>query len=166
MEDPYRVRGDDDILRLVAAHRIPCRASTTLTDCAILLPISNRLQERLTTDETRSESPSYVIVEKILAVREDLPEDWPVSGTTGYDYTNQANGIFVNPEGARQIQDIYSNYIGRRQDFSDVLYQKKKLVMIYSAGCGNQRLGLDTWRRSWPGARSTAMPANLTAPGR
>ena len=101
----------------------------------------NRLQERLATDETKSESPSYIIVEKILAPGEDLPEDWPVSGTTGYDYTNQANAIFVHPDGARQIEEIYSRFIGRRQDFVDVLYQKKKLVMSTLLGVEMRTLG-------------------------
>lgn len=101
----------------------------------------NRLQERLKTDETKSDQPSYVIVEKILQVGEDLPEDWPVSGTTGYDYTNQANGIFVNPDGVRQIEEIYSNFIGRKQDFADVLYQKKKLVMSTLLGVEMRTLG-------------------------
>ena len=115
--------------------------------------------------------PSYVIVEKILAVREDLPEDWPVSGTTGYDYTNQANGIFVNPEGARQIQDIYSNYIGRRQDFSDVLYQKKKLVMNTLLGVEMRALGrhlaelaaLDRYARELDRARLLEALIEVTA---
>lgn len=101
----------------------------------------NRLQERLTTDETKSEAPAYVIVEKILQVGEDLPGDWPVSGTTGYDYTNLANGIFVNPGGARKIEEIYSNFIGRHQDFADVLYQKKKLVMNTLLGVEMRTLG-------------------------
>jgi (1->4)-alpha-D-glucan 1-alpha-D-glucosylmutase len=100
-----------------------------------------RLQERLANDETRSESPSYVLVEKILAPHEDLTEDWPVSGTTGYDYLNQANEIFVDPEGARQIEQIYSTFIGRKQDFGDILYQKKKLVMNTLLGVEMRTLG-------------------------
>ncbi len=101
----------------------------------------NRLQERVKADETKSDSPSYVIVEKILALHEDLPPDWPVSGTTGYDYTNQANGVFVSPDGAREIEQIYANFIGRRQDFADVLYQKKKLVMNTLLGVEMRTLG-------------------------
>lgn len=101
-----------------------------------------RLQERLATDETRSESPSsYLLVEKILQRDEQLPEDWPVSGTTGYDYVNQANGIFVNPDGARQITQVYSDFIGRKQEFSNVLYQKKKLVMSTLLGVEMRTLG-------------------------
>jgi (1->4)-alpha-D-glucan 1-alpha-D-glucosylmutase len=101
----------------------------------------NRLQERLATDETKSDSPSYLLVEKILAPHEDLPDNWPVSGTTGYDYLNQANGVFVNPEGARELEDIYSTFIGRHQDFSDVLYEKKKLVMNTLLGVEMRTLG-------------------------
>lgn len=100
-----------------------------------------KLQERLANDETRSDSPSYILVEKILAPHEDMPEDWPVSGTTGYDYLNRANRIFVNPQGALQIEEIYSNFIGRRQDYSDVLYQKKKLVMNTLLGVEMRTLG-------------------------
>jgi len=100
-----------------------------------------RLQERLATDETRSESPSYLLVEKILQLAEQLPEDWPVSGTTGYDYVNQANGLFVNPDGARQITQVYSDFIGRKQEFSHVLYHKKKLVMSTLLGVEMRTLG-------------------------
>ncbi len=101
----------------------------------------NRLQERLALDEPRSGTPVYVVVEKILAHHEDLPEDWPVSGTTGYDYVNAANGVFVEPAGAARIEEIYSSFIGRRQDFNDVLYQKKKLVMTTLLGVEMRTLG-------------------------
>ncbi|MGA2103075.1 MAG: malto-oligosyltrehalose synthase, partial [Candidatus Sulfotelmatobacter sp.] len=101
----------------------------------------NRLQERRAQDNNVADSQSYVLVEKILARGEDLSEDWPVSGTTGYDYVNEANGIFVNPVGARRIEEIYSAFVGRRQDFSDILYQKKKLVMNTLLGVEMRTLG-------------------------
>jgi (1->4)-alpha-D-glucan 1-alpha-D-glucosylmutase len=101
----------------------------------------NKLQERLAANDPQADAPSYVLVEKILAPRESLPEDWPVSGTTGYDYLNRANGIFVNPEGAPLLDEIYAYFIGRRQDFADVLYQKKKLVMNTLFGVEMRTLG-------------------------
>jgi (1->4)-alpha-D-glucan 1-alpha-D-glucosylmutase len=101
----------------------------------------NKLQERLSSDETRKETPSYLLVEKILARGESLPEEWPVSGTTGYDYLNEANGFFVEPEGARRIEEIYSTFIGRWQNFADVVYQKKKLVMNTLLGVEMRTLG-------------------------
>jgi (1->4)-alpha-D-glucan 1-alpha-D-glucosylmutase len=101
-----------------------------------------KLQERLASpDAPASSSPSYVLVEKILSRQESLPRDWPVSGTTGYDYLNQANGVFVYPEGAKRIEQIYSAFIGREHKFADVVYQKKKLVMSTLLGVEMRTLG-------------------------
>lgn len=101
-----------------------------------------RLQERLSPKDSAGPPPkAYVLVEKILARGESLASDWPVSGTTGYDYLNQANGVFVHPQGAAQLEQIYSAFIGRHQDFSEVLYQKKKLVMSTLLGVEMRSLG-------------------------
>src|SRR5438477_3415156 len=76
--------------------------------------------------------PVFVVAEKILAGTERLPESWAVRGTTGYDFLNQVNGLFVDP-GARDAMDkIYSRYIGGRIDFDELVYQKKKLI-LYTA---------------------------------
>ena len=89
-----------------------------------------KLQERLSPAESSSDATGvYIIVEKILARQERLPDDWPVSGTTGYDYLNYANGVSVSPEGAVRMAQIYSQFTGARQKFVNVLYEKKKLVM-------------------------------------
>lgn len=101
----------------------------------------NRLQERLATANGQAESSSYILVEKILERSEDLPADWPVSGTTGYDYLNHANGLFVDPTGAQQIEKIYSGFVGRQQSFDEVVYQKKKLVMSTLLGVEMLTLG-------------------------
>jgi (1->4)-alpha-D-glucan 1-alpha-D-glucosylmutase len=37
--------------------------------------------------------PLYVVVEKILGVQEALREDWPVDGTSGYDFLNVLRSI-------------------------------------------------------------------------
>ena len=71
----------------------------------------------------------YVIVEKILSGTEKLPTEWPVQGTTGYEYLNALNRLFVHPAGARQIEQNYFKYLGRKPSYGDVLYEKKKLVM-------------------------------------
>jgi (1->4)-alpha-D-glucan 1-alpha-D-glucosylmutase len=89
-----------------------------------------RLQERAGGSQKKANSNSfYVIVEKILSGAEKLPRDWPVHGTTGYEYLNAVNRLFVHPEGARAIEQIYFRFLGRQLTYEDVLYQKKKLVM-------------------------------------
>jgi (1->4)-alpha-D-glucan 1-alpha-D-glucosylmutase len=100
----------------------------------------NRLQERLA-PATPPGSSAYLLVEKILARGEYLPADWQVCGTTGYDYLNHANGVFVNPEGGIRLKEIYADFIGREQNFVDVLYQKKKLVMNTLLGVEIRSLG-------------------------
>jgi (1->4)-alpha-D-glucan 1-alpha-D-glucosylmutase len=101
----------------------------------------NRLQERLAPANNTGASTGYLLVEKILARGEYLLLDWPACGTTGYDYLNQSNGIFVNPEGGVRVKQIYADFIGRDQNFVDVLYQKKKLVMKTLLGVEMRSLG-------------------------
>ncbi len=86
-------------------------------------------------------STAYILVEKILARGESLPSDWPTSGTTGYDYLNYSNDVFVDPQGANAIENIYTSFTGRDTRFSDVLYQKKKLVMSTLLGVEMRSLG-------------------------
>ncbi len=89
----------------------------------------SKLGERIASTVSSDGGRPYVIVEKILAPHETLPEEWPVAGTTGYDYLNWANGIFVSPAGAKRLAGIYSEFTGGEAKFADILYEKKKLVM-------------------------------------
>lgn len=43
---------------------------------------------------------AWLVVEKILHPGEDLPQSWPVDGTTGYDALREITGIFVDPAAA------------------------------------------------------------------
>lgn len=76
--------------------------------------------------------PFYVVCEKILMKGEQLPERWPVFGTTGYDFLANLNGIFVDTEKAKAFDRIYSRFVGQASDFSEMVYEKKKLVMQVS----------------------------------
>jgi (1->4)-alpha-D-glucan 1-alpha-D-glucosylmutase len=72
--------------------------------------------------------PLYVLVEKILAHYETLP-DWPVAGTTGYDFTNQVLGLFVDPAGERAMTRLYRRIANRGEHFDEVLYASKKRII-------------------------------------
>lgn len=74
----------------------------------------------------------YVVVEKILAGHEHLPESWPVFGTTGYDFVNLVNGLFVYAPAERLLDRIYARTIGRTIDFDELLYERKRLIMRVS----------------------------------
>jgi (1->4)-alpha-D-glucan 1-alpha-D-glucosylmutase len=89
-----------------------------------------RLQGRTTGHQVKENGQGfYVVVEKILSGAEKLPAEWPVQGTTGYEYLNALNRLFVHPKGARAIEQIYFRFLGRKTIFEDVLYRRKKLVI-------------------------------------
>ncbi len=71
----------------------------------------------------------YVVVEKILGERESLPEKWPVSGTTGYDFLNAANAIYIDPDGLSSLERAYARFTGKSEPFARVSYAGNKLVM-------------------------------------
>ena len=71
----------------------------------------------------------YIVVEKILGRNEALPREWPVSGTTGYDFMNAVNGLFIHPEGLQKLEEIYSRRTGNYLPFAEQCYSCNKLVM-------------------------------------
>ncbi|HEX6465134.1 MAG TPA: malto-oligosyltrehalose synthase, partial [Vicinamibacterales bacterium] len=73
--------------------------------------------------------PWFVVAEKILSGRERLPAPWAVHGTTGYNYLNQVNGLFVDPANARRMRRLYAKLTGWTQSFDDLLYDAKRLIM-------------------------------------
>jgi (1->4)-alpha-D-glucan 1-alpha-D-glucosylmutase len=73
--------------------------------------------------------PLFVVVEKILGKEEPLPGTWPVSGTTGYDFLNLLNGLFVQTSNERAMNETYVRFIRRRISFEDLVYESKKLIM-------------------------------------
>lgn len=74
-------------------------------------------------------SKFYVLVEKILVGDETLPKDWPVSGTTGYEFAKSVNGVFVDRKGMKLLDRIYERFTGSRLAFPNVVYQQKKRIM-------------------------------------
>lgn len=73
--------------------------------------------------------PSYVVVEKILSGDEPLPRDWPVEGTTGYDFLNRVNGLFVQSSDAHVFSEIYREFTGKETDFAAVAYRGRKNIL-------------------------------------
>ena len=85
--------------------------------------------QQLNTDPALSGFPYYTVVEKILEPGEYLPEHWPVHGTTGYDFLSMLNGVFIDQDNEKRLADIYARFIRTRVDFSNLVYESKKLIM-------------------------------------
>jgi (1->4)-alpha-D-glucan 1-alpha-D-glucosylmutase len=72
---------------------------------------------------------SYMIVEKILSMEERLPADWPISGTTGYDFTNHVNGLFCRSKNEGKLSDFYARFTGLLIPYGDLVTEKKRLII-------------------------------------
>ncbi|HEV7371309.1 malto-oligosyltrehalose synthase [Arenibaculum sp.] len=73
--------------------------------------------------------PLYLLVEKILARHEHLREDWPVAGTTGYEFMALVNGLFVDPAAEAAMTESYHRFIGRSPEFEDMVVQAKRQIV-------------------------------------
>ncbi len=80
-------------------------------------------------DGSSTERPLFVVVEKILGLDERLPDSWPIEGTTGYEFLNTVNGLFVDSTRERAFSDLYRRITKRAQAYADVVYEAKQLIM-------------------------------------
>ena len=71
----------------------------------------------------------YMVAEKILTGPETLRKDWPVHGTTGYDFANQVTQLLVDSSAETAITRTFHRFIGHSVPFGHLLYAKKLQVM-------------------------------------
>jgi (1->4)-alpha-D-glucan 1-alpha-D-glucosylmutase len=77
----------------------------------------------------------YLIVEKVLTGSETVPNDWMVDGTTGYDFLNAVNALFVDPRAEAAFDRIYRKYAAMAEPFSVVAHRAKHdLLETHFAG--------------------------------
>lgn len=96
----------------------------------------------------RASSNFYLVVEKILGRSEQLPDEWPVHGTTGYDFLNAVNGLFVDRLADTTFNAIYSKFIHEPVNFKALAYRCKKLIMDASMSSEISVLGHELDRLS------------------
>ena len=84
-------------------------------------------------ERLRAEAGTYTLVEKILERSEPLPP-WPVAGTTGYDFLNLLNGLFIDADGHTRIGRAYLGLTGQRKSFPEIVREKKLLVLEHLFG--------------------------------
>jgi len=74
----------------------------------------------------------YLVVEKILSGAETLRRDWPVHGTTGYEFGKLLAGLLVDDSAEQAITKTFQRFIGHTMHFGHLVYAKKRLVMRQS----------------------------------
>ncbi|HQP11502.1 MAG TPA: malto-oligosyltrehalose synthase [Candidatus Omnitrophota bacterium] len=71
----------------------------------------------------------YLSVEKILSRGETLPADWPVAGTTGYDFLNAVNGVFCCRAHEKEFNRIYFRFAKPDMTYEQLVVSKKRLII-------------------------------------
>ena len=71
----------------------------------------------------------WVVVEKICADHEALPEDWPVHGETGYRFVNQLSGLFIDGSAESHFDRLYQRFTNDRRSFEEIAYDSRHLIM-------------------------------------
>jgi (1->4)-alpha-D-glucan 1-alpha-D-glucosylmutase len=83
---------------------------------------------------------AWIVAEKILESNEKLRDTWDVNGTTGYDFLNRLNGLFVDPNSERALSKFYSEFTGERLDYNILVYEKKRQIIHEVLGSDVNRL--------------------------
>ena len=61
-----------------------------------------------------------------------MREDWPIHGTTGYDFTTHVTQLLVDPAAEKAFSETYQKFIQRHVHFATLVYEKKRLTMRLS----------------------------------
>ena len=75
-------------------------------------------------ERLRASGAHRVWVEKILEPGEQL-RDWPVEGTTGYEFANDVTALFVDPAGEQPLTELYFELTGEARSFAELAGEAK-----------------------------------------
>ncbi|HVM47612.1 MAG TPA: malto-oligosyltrehalose synthase [Candidatus Acidoferrum sp.] len=72
---------------------------------------------------------AWIVAEKILQPGESVPEEWPVAGTTGYEFMRRVTELFVDHRAEKPLTDVYVDFTGEPTDYGAVVREKQRLVL-------------------------------------
>jgi (1->4)-alpha-D-glucan 1-alpha-D-glucosylmutase len=98
------------------------------------------------TENSAETSEVYIVAEKILSGDEPLPEDWAVSGTTGYDLMNIINRVQVHADGLAELRTFYDQVTGNTRKPAEIVYESRREVLYGSMASELQMLTASLYR--------------------
>ena len=72
---------------------------------------------------------TYIVVEKILEPGEELPQSWPIQGSTGYDFLAIVNNLFTNQKSEQAFTLFYKNITANDKSVTKQIQSKKELIL-------------------------------------
>ena len=89
----------------------------------------------------RAAAPNaYLVVEKVLEDGERLPREFPVDGTTGYDFIGRVDGLFVDSRNEEAMTTLYHAFSGESLTFAEVVRTCKQEIMVSELAPDLERL--------------------------
>ncbi|WP_345951637.1 malto-oligosyltrehalose synthase [Mucilaginibacter sp. PAMB04274] len=77
---------------------------------------------------------TYIVAEKILEEGEELPEHWPIQGTSGYDFLAQVNNVLTNQTAEKRFTAFYRHLVGSEQPIPEQIAEKKAHILSEHMG--------------------------------
>jgi (1->4)-alpha-D-glucan 1-alpha-D-glucosylmutase len=75
---------------------------------------------------------TYLVVEKILEGDETLPDDWPVDGTTGYEFIAGLADLFVDADEAEAMDEAHARCLGERPDPEAMIREARERTLTHN----------------------------------
>jgi malto-oligosyltrehalose synthase len=73
---------------------------------------------------------TYITIEKILEINEELPDRWDIQGTTGYEFMAHVNNLFTNTHHYPALIRLYRDITGIEKNIEEIIYEKKKIILL------------------------------------
>ncbi|MCW5298929.1 malto-oligosyltrehalose synthase [Herbaspirillum lusitanum] len=86
-----------------------------------------RLRQRL--EALTQGAPVYIVAEKILGAEENLPTDWGIDGTTGYDFMDQAAAVLHDDDGVALLDAVWKEYRTDPDGFDYLVHSTRRLLL-------------------------------------
>lgn len=115
------------VLRLVAEGMVSGLRIDHVDGLRDPLAYLGHLRERVGPD-------GYLVVEKILAPDEELPDEWPVQGTTGYELGDALGRLSVDQTGLDALRDLHARATGEPGPFAEIAYAEKRRALTEMFG--------------------------------
>ncbi len=92
-------------------------------------------------ERLRQRAPeTWIVVEKILHRGESLPAEWPVDGTTGYDFLEDTLQVLIDPNAEDALTKLYEELTGEDEEYEDIVREKKIDAVLNLLGSDLARL--------------------------
>lgn len=91
-----------------------------------------RLRAALAARAPGRSGPAYIVVEKILAAGEQIPSDWQVDGTTGYDFMDQVGALLHAPEGAPELDRAWADVQPEACTFDETVQAARRQLLAHN----------------------------------